>query len=111
MTPAKPISSPYNRTLGPYAKNSGFGPVRFTVAEAFSALVPERRDAIFARAEVFAYNRIVGGIHFPSDATASRTAAALYYAQASHDPAFPALFAAARRELRSGLGLHGEAEP
>ncbi|WP_309607022.1 phosphatase PAP2 family protein [Phenylobacterium sp.] len=90
---------------------SGHGVFMYTVAEAFSALVPERRDAIFARADVFAYNRIVGGIHFPTDATASRTAAALYYASASRDPAFAEMFAAARRELRTGLGLADAVTP
>lgn len=84
---------------------SGHGVFMYTAAEAFTALAPEHRDAIFARAEVFAYNRVVGGIHFPSDATASRTAAALYYAFASSDPGFAAGFAAARREFRAGLRL------
>ena len=84
---------------------SGHGLFIYTAAEAFAALVPERRAAIFASADTFAYQRIVGGIHFPSDASASRTAAALYYARASADPAFGPAFAAARQEFRGGLAL------
>ena len=84
---------------------SGHGVFIYVAAEAFADLVPEKRDAVFARADAFALNRVVGGIHFPADATASRTAAALYYEQASRDPAFAAAFAAAKRELRAGLRL------
>ena len=84
---------------------SGHGVFIYTVAEAFAALVPERRDAIFAAATTFADQRVIAGIHYPSDAAASRTAAALYYAFASTDPAFAPAFDAARRELRTGLKL------
>lgn len=84
---------------------SGHGVFIFTAAEAFSALIPERRDAIFAAATTFADQRVIGGIHYPSDEAASRTAAALYYAFASQDPTFEPAFAEARSELRAGLEL------
>lgn len=84
---------------------SGHGVFIFTAAEAFSALIPERRDAIFAAATTFADQRVVGGIHYPSDEAASRTAAALYFAFASQDPGFEPACAAARSELRAGLGV------
>ena len=68
---------PYNldRTLHPVCKtgtkNDGYSSGHMTTGYLLALvpidLVPERRDAIFARADEFAHNRLVCGVHHPSD--------------------------------------------
>jgi acid phosphatase (class A) len=68
-------------------------------------MVPERRDAIFARAEDYAYSRIVGGMHYPDDLVAGRLAGTAIAAYMLADPAFQKDMKVAQEELRKVLGL------
>jgi acid phosphatase (class A) len=61
-------------------------------------LVPEKREAIFARAEDYAHNRLVCGVHYPSDIEASKRLAPALYALISENPQFRAGQAAARAD-------------
>lgn len=70
-----------------------------------AAMVPERRDAIFARMADYADSRLWGGVHYPSDVAAGRLAGTAIDAVLFDDPAFKAAFAPARAEVRSALGL------
>lgn len=47
------------------------------MATVLGDLVPEKRNALFARASVYAENRLVAGFHYRSDTVMSRTGAAL----------------------------------
>ena len=62
-------------------------------------LVPERRDALFARGIAYGENRVLGGVHYPSDVEAGRMAAAVIAAKLYDSAAFRADLAAARAEL------------
>ena len=67
-------------------------------------LVPEKRAAIMARGVEISNQRVVGGIHFPSDVEAGRMAATLIaFAIMSRDD-FKSNFEAARSEIRAVLG-------
>jgi acid phosphatase (class A) len=68
-------------------------------------MVPERRDQIFARAEAYAYNREVAGVHYPSDVAAGHLAGTVLAAMLLQSPRFRADEAAAAAELRAALGL------
>ena len=68
-------------------------------------MVPERHDAIFARAEDYAYSRIVGGMHYPDDLVAGRLAGTAIAAYMLADPAFQKDMKAAQEELRKVMGL------
>jgi len=68
-------------------------------------MVPERRPALLARGEVFAANRVVGGVHYPTDVAAGCDAGRIVAAVLLVTPAFRADFAAAREETRRALGL------
>ena len=68
-------------------------------------MVPERRAQIFARAEEYAHNREVGGVHYPSDVAAGHLAGTALAQQLFNSPRFVADEVAAAAELRQALGL------
>lgn len=70
-----------------------------------AAMLPERREAIWARADEYAESRVVGGMHYPSDLEAARLAGTAIAAELFSDPAFQVDFKAAKSELRSLEGL------
>ena len=68
-------------------------------------MVPENAVAIFARAAEYAHNRVVAGVHFPTDVEAGRIAASVIDNTLLHNPRFEADFAQAKTEVRAALGL------
>jgi acid phosphatase (class A) len=68
-------------------------------------MVPEKSAALFARGREFGDNRIVLGVHFPSDIEAGRLAATALATALMQNPAFITEFAEAKSELRRTLGL------
>jgi acid phosphatase (class A) len=70
-----------------------------------AAMVPEKAVAIFARAADYAHNRVIAGVHFPSDVEAGRIAASVIDNALLHNPRFESDFAKAKSEVRAALGL------
>ena len=68
---------------------------------ALAAIVPEKADAIMARAKSYAYSRMICGLHFRSDVEASVVVAAVAVQDMMNNPRFRAQLDAARRELQS----------
>lgn len=68
-------------------------------------LVPEKRTEILARADEYAHNRLVCGVHYPSDVEASRRVAYLVFGYMMATPRFQHDLAAARVEMRTKLGV------
>ncbi len=68
-------------------------------------MVPEKRAQLFERSVEFSANRIVLGVHYPSDIEAGRIAATVMAAAFLQNPAFMTEFEAARSELRHVLGF------
>jgi acid phosphatase (class A) len=68
-------------------------------------MVPERRAQILARADEYAYNRVVVGVHYPSDVAAGKLAGTAIAAALFASPSFRADLAAATTELRRALNL------
>ncbi|MDY7544791.1 phosphatase PAP2 family protein [Glaciimonas sp. Gout2] len=68
-------------------------------------MVPEKRAEIMARAREYANNRIVGGVHYPSDIEAGRIVGTLIAANLMMRDDFKTGFASAKIELRNQLGL------
>jgi len=62
------------------------------IAILLADIVPEKRARIFQRGWVFAENRALGGVHYPSDLQAGRISAAVIAERLYQDPEF-------RREL------------
>jgi acid phosphatase (class A) len=68
-------------------------------------MVPEKSAEIFARAAMFAHNRLVCGVHYPSDIEAGRISGTVIAAMLMDNPTFRAEFPPARDELRKALDL------
>lgn len=90
---------------GPTSYPSGHALSGYLLALTLVQLVPEKREQIFARADAYAHNRLVCGVHYASDTEASRELAYAVFASLSASPRFQQDLAAAREETRRKLGL------
>lgn len=68
-------------------------------------MVPEKRAAIMERARTYAENRLVAGMHFPSDVEMGRIAGSVIAAVAMRQSQFAGEYEGAKAELRAVLGL------
>jgi acid phosphatase (class A) len=68
-------------------------------------MLPERRTQIFARADEYAHNREVGGVHYPSDVFAGHLAGTALAEALFDQPRFVADEQVVAAELRVALGL------
>jgi acid phosphatase (class A) len=84
---------------------SGHGLTGYLEAFTLAEIVPEKRTEILARADNYAHNRVVCGVHYPSDIEASRQAAYAIFGYMLATPRFQRDLAAAREEMRTKLGL------
>ena len=84
---------------------SGHATFGYTAAVLLASMVPEKRAAIFARADLYAQHRIVMGVHFPTDLEAGKLVGTVVAAQVLRDPQWRSDYEAARGELRQALGL------
>ena len=63
-------------------------------------MVPEKRAAIMTRARQYGDNRVVAGIHYPSDIEMGRIAGSVISQQLSQQQDFQQQYRQARDELR-----------
>lgn len=96
---------PANATQKRGSYPSGHAAFAACAAILLSEMVPEKRDALFARADVFAESRIVAGVHYPSDIEAGWISGTVVANALMRVPRFQSDFAAAKAELRRVLGL------
>jgi acid phosphatase (class A) len=68
-------------------------------------MVPEKAHAIFERAAVYGRNRVIAGVHFPTDVEAGKTSAAAIANALVQQPLFMRDFERAKKEVRQTLGL------
>jgi acid phosphatase (class A) len=93
-------------TAEPNSYPSGHTLTGYMLAFALVDIVPEKKSAILARADDYAHNRLVCGVHYPSDLDASRELAAAVFGSMSSNPVFIKDLAAARTELRIRLNIN-----
>jgi acid phosphatase (class A) len=93
----------YNVTDPSYP--SGHSNYGYLMAYLLSDLVPERRAELMARAAQFARQRMVCGVHFPSDIEAGRIGAGWLIDSLRRNPQFVNEEHAAAAELRATLKL------
>ncbi|MER9844507.1 phosphatase PAP2 family protein [Mesorhizobium australicum] len=84
---------------------SGHATVGTMMGIILSDMVPGRRAEIMARAAEFGHNRIVGGIHYPSDVEMGKISGSVIAAVLLNRDDFKAEYDVARAELRSDLGM------
>jgi acid phosphatase (class A) len=90
----EPTSYPSGHTLSGYL-------LAFTLAQ----IAPEKSQQILKRADEYAHNRLVCGVHYPSDLEASHRIAYVVFGYMMASPRFQRELAAARIETREHLGL------
>lgn len=109
----RPRPHNFDKTLHPACRASakddsypsGHATLGYVLALTLIDIVPERRDALLERADRYGRNRLVCGVHHPSDVTAGLLAAYAIHAAIALDPRYRAELAAAKAELRRTLGL------
>jgi len=84
---------------------SGHATVGTLMGITLSNMLPERRAEIMARAWEYGHNRLIAGIHYPSDIEMGRISGTVIGKTISTHPDFKAEFEAAKAELRAGLGM------
>lgn len=97
-----PVCSGHSKS-GSYP--SGHATVGFLEGLALIEMVPEKRDLILQRAENFAHNRLICGVHYPSDLAAGERFAYAIHALMTANPRFQHDLKAAGREIRATLDL------
>jgi acid phosphatase (class A) len=80
---------------------SGHSAFGWSMAYLLARLAPDRKAALEARAAEFARQRLVCGVHFPSDIAAGQQAARRLLAEMDGNPGFRAQLADAAAELRA----------
>jgi acid phosphatase (class A) len=84
---------------------SGHSTYATAAAVMLVSMVPERAAEIYDRAEAYRLNRIIGGVHYPSDIAAGRIAGTVIAATLLENGDFVASLCAAGGELRQSVGL------
>ena len=84
---------------------SGNALLGYLYAVVLAEMVPEKSGELFARGIETGDNRVVAGVHFPTDLVAGRRAAVVIAVALAANPTYQADLAAAKVELRSVLGL------
>ncbi|BCP53872.1 acid phosphatase [Kaistia sp. 32K] len=97
----KPVVKPTTSGSWP----SGHTTVGTMMGIILSDMVPEKRAEIMARAWQYGHNRVVAGIHYPSDIEMGRISGAVIAIQLQHDADFVKAYEEARAELRADLGM------
>ncbi len=78
---------------------SGHSCFAYIMANLLSRMQPTDTQKIYAFADRFAQNRIIAGVHYPTDIAAGRIAASVIVSQLLQDPQFQADFQRAKDEL------------
>lgn len=92
-------------TDAPNSYPSGHALTGYLEGLTLAEIVPEKRAEILARADDYAHNREVCGVHYPSDVEASRKVAYVVFGYMLATPRFQRDLAAARAETRAALGI------
>ena len=84
---------------------SGHATRGYLTAIILSNMLPERSESLFARGREYGQNRVLAGVHFPSDVEAGRIAATAMVVAFMQNEQFLKDFAETKTELRGALGL------
>lgn len=94
-----------DKTVIPNSYPSGHSISGYLEGLTLAEMVPEKRDQILARADDYANNRLVCGVHYPSDIATGRQVAYAVFGALMATPEFRSQLAAAKTETRKKLGM------
>jgi len=101
------VAEPDLKTCGPRGINwhtsypSGHATMGYSVGVVLAAAIPEKAQAILARADAYAENRLVCGMHLRRDIVAGEVLGTAVALTLMHDAEFKAEFDAAEQELKA----------
>lgn len=98
-------ANPPDPARADFAYPSGHGSTGYLEALVLAQILPEKRDAILARADEYAQSRVICGVHYPSDMPASKLLAYSVMGLLMNQPLFRKELEAAKAETRAALGL------
>ena len=101
----EPRLSPVVSKPKSYSYPSGHSTWAHAMAIVLADMLPEYQARIFARGEEYSHNRVVGGVHYPSDIEGGKLCGAVIANALFASPRFRTDEAAAAAELRQALGL------
>jgi acid phosphatase (class A) len=84
---------------------SGSSTAGYLTAIVLASMVPEKATELFARGRETGYNRLILGVHYPTDIEAGRLLATAVATNLFPEPHFQKDFEEAKSELRQVLGL------
>jgi acid phosphatase (class A) len=84
---------------------SGHTTTGYVYATILSMMVPEKVQVLYDRAAAYSRNRVIAGVHFPTDIEAGRISAAVIVNTMIQQPLFMRDFERAKKELRQVLEL------
>jgi len=84
---------------------SGHTTFAYLIAIILAKVVPEKSAALFERAAVYSHNRVVAGVHFPTDVEAGRIASSVIANTLLHEGQFINDLVQAKAEVRRTLNL------
>jgi acid phosphatase (class A) len=84
---------------------SGHATFAYTDGIILANMLPEKASAIFERAQVYAHNRVVGGVHYPTDVEAGRISGSIIDNVMLHNGDFKHDYKKACAEVRYALRL------
>jgi acid phosphatase (class A) len=84
---------------------SGHSTFAYVNAIIVADMLPEKKEAIFERAGEYAHERVIGGVHFPTDIEAGRISASVIDNVLLHHQHFVDDYNRARGEVRRAAGL------
>jgi acid phosphatase (class A) len=94
-----------NANVDDFGYPSGHATTGYLEALTLVQIIPEKRDAILARADDYGFSRVVCGVHYASDVAASRLVAYAMMGIIMNNPQFRKELEAAKAETRKALGL------
>ena len=100
----KPVCRVTNNRMD-YAYPRCHGTTGYLEGLVLTLIIPEKRDAILARADDYARSRVVCGVHYQSDVVASKYVAYAMMGIMMNSPRFKQELTAAKSETRSILDL------
>lgn len=93
------------RPKAPGSYPSGHAIFGYLSAILLANMIPEKTAVLYARGHQYGANRVIAGVHFPTDLEAGRAAATVIAAGLMQNPQFQSEFESAKTELRGALRL------